>query len=523
MDIHNKILIVDDRKENITALINLLEDMNVEIFPANSGNEALALTLEHDFALALIDVQMPDMDGYETLRLMRKVEKTRFLPVIFLSAIYSEDHFKIQGIEAGAVDFITKPFNPRVLLGKVKIFLDLHNQRILLETEIEQRKKAEALLREAKLKAEESDRLKSAFLSNMSHEIRTPLTTIVGMAGLLADKDYPPEKKKEISEHIDRSSEGLLTIINDILDLSKIEAGEIKIKNEPVDIRRLFRELESTFGNKLKRNNQTGIELRVVAPDNNLFPVTDKNRLRQILSNLLGNALKFTSAGFIEAGYSVKDDFIEFYVEDSGTGIPKDKFNLIFERFQKLHDHSNGTGLGLPIVKKLVELLNGQIRVESEVGKGSKFIFTIPDTSNGQVKDESIVQVEETTDFTRDLSSKSILIAEDEYPIYFLLKTLLAPSKINITWAKDGREALDSFKSSGNFDAVLLDIKMPVMDGIETFRELRKINNVVPVIAQTAFAMNDEREMLKKIGFNGFITKPFVKNEIMQVIDTFIH
>jgi signal transduction histidine kinase len=524
MDIRNKILIVDDRKENIAALVTLLEDMNVQIFPAGSGNEALALTLEHDFALALIDVQMPDMDGYETLRLMRKVEKTRFLPVIFLSAIYSEDHFKIQGIEAGAVDFITKPFNPRVLLGKVKVFLDLYNQRKLLETEIEQRKLAEAQLREAKLKAEESDRLKSAFLSNMSHEIRTPLTTIVGMAGLLAAKDYPPEKKKEISEHIDRSSEGLLTIINDILDLSKIEAGEIKIQNEPVDLKRLFRELESTFGNKLKRNNKTGIELRIKIPDDTgIYPVTDKNRLRQILSNLLGNALKFTSTGYIEAGYSKKNGFIEFYVEDTGAGIPEDKFHLIFERFQKLHDHSTGTGLGLPIVKKLVELLNGEIHVESEVGKGSKFIFTIPYSGIGPVKDEPAEEVKETSEFTRDLSSKSILIAEDEYPIYFLLQTILAPSKINITWARDGREALDSFKSSGNFDAVLLDIKMPVMDGIETFRELRKIDNDVPVIAQTAFVMNDEREMLKNMGFNGFITKPFVRKEIMQVIDAFIH
>jgi signal transduction histidine kinase len=523
MDNRNKVLIVDDRKENIAALITLLEDMNVEIFPANSGNEALTLTLENDFALALIDVQMPDMDGYETLRLMRKVDKTRFLPVIFLSAIYSEDHYKIQGIEAGAVDFITKPFNPRVLLGKVKVFLDLYNQKKLLENEIEQRKIAEAMLRDAKLKAEESDRLKTAFLSNMSHEIRTPLTTIVGMASLLAVKDYSPEKKKEISEHIERSSEGLLTIINDILDLSKIEAGEIKIKNEQVDIGRLFKELENTFGNKLKKNSP-GIELRINVPhDTNIYPVTDRNRLRQILSNLLGNALKFTTKGYIEAGYSVKTNFVEFYVEDTGSGIPEDKYNTIFERFQKLNDHSVGTGLGLPIVKRLVELLNGEIQVESEVGKGSKFIFTIPYSACEQIKSEPEKEVKETTEFFRDLSSKSILVAEDEYPIYFLLQTILSPSKIKITWAKDGKEALDSFKSSGNFDAVLLDIKMPVMDGIETFRELRKLDNNIPVIAQTAFAMNDEREKLKNIGFNGFITKPFIKSEIVQVIDAFIH
>ncbi|HEX2936041.1 MAG TPA: response regulator, partial [Bacteroidales bacterium] len=177
--ITKKILIVDDRAENLIALQVLLKGFQAEIITALSGNEALTKTLEHDFALALIDVQMPDMDGFETVRLMRKVEKTMFLPVIFVSAIYSEEHYKIQGIEAGAVDFIAKPFHSKILLGKVKIFLDIYEQKKKLELEIEQRIKSENSLREAekelieaKEKAEESDRLKTAFLANMSHEIR---------------------------------------------------------------------------------------------------------------------------------------------------------------------------------------------------------------------------------------------------------------------------------------------------------------------------------------------------------------
>ncbi|HLN22010.1 MAG TPA: response regulator [Bacteroidales bacterium] len=524
MDQRSKILIVDDRKENITAMRTLLEDLDVEIMAASSGNEALASTLDNDFALALIDVQMPDMDGYETVRLMRKVEKTRFLPVIFVSAIFSEDPYLIQGIEAGAVDFITKPFNPRILLGKIRIFLELHEQKNLLEAEIERRKIVETQLLEAKIKAEESDRLKSAFLANMSHEIRTPLTTIVGMASLLSAKDYPQEKKKEIAAHIDRSSEGLLTIINDILDLSKIEAGEVKVLREPVDIKKLFDELHLAFFEKLKRSNKASqIELRLnIENEPSAFPLSDENRLRQVLSNLLGNALKFTTRGFIETGYHLREGFIDLYVEDSGAGIPEDKLTIVFERFQKLNDFSVGTGLGLSIAKKLVGLLDGDITVVSKLHKGSRFTVSIPYSENFKGKEAHVVKKEEHHHKMADLSTKTILIAEDEYPIFFLLETMLAPSKIKIKWAKNGKEALNVFLSDRNFNAVLLDIKMPEMDGIETFREIRKVDKKIPVIAQTAYVMNEEREQLEKLGFDGFISKPFVRNEIIQMIDKLI-
>ncbi|HEX2921541.1 MAG TPA: response regulator [Bacteroidales bacterium] len=524
IDSKSKILIVDDRKENIIAMQTLLEELNVDIITASSGNEALATTLENDFALALIDVQMPEMDGYETVRLMRKVEKTRFLPVIFVSAIYSNDPYLIQGIEAGAVDFITKPFNPRILLGKIRIFLDMHLQKNLLEAEIERRILVEDQLTEAKLRAEESDRLKSAFIANMSHEIRTPLTTIVGMAGLLSEKDYLPDKKKEIAAHIEKNSESLLTIINDILDLSKIEAGEVKVNKRPVDIRKLLNELHQIFLQKLKRNNKIStVELRLNMNDESpVFPVTDENRLRQVLSNLLGNALKFTSAGFIEIGYKLGDGYIDLYVEDTGSGIPQEKMQVVFERFQKLNDFSVGTGLGLSIAKKLTDILGGQISVVSEINKGSKFIVSIPYTeidleNKNQINTNPINQKR-----MADLSNKTLLIAEDEYPIYFLLETMLAPSNIKIKWARNGREALEVFKEEGNFDAVLLDIKMPEMDGIETFKEIRKVDKKVPVIAQTAYVMSEERAHLEEIGFSGFISKPFVRSEIIEMIDSLI-
>lgn len=521
MDTRSKILIVDDRKENITAIETLLEDLDVDVISATSGNEALSKTLEHNFALALIDVQMPDMDGYETVRFMRKVERTRFLPVIFISAIYSNDPYMIQGIEAGAVDFITKPFNPQILLGKIRIFLDLHYQKQMLEAEIERRKIVEKQLTEAKLKAEESDRLKSAFLANMSHEIRTPLTTIVGMSNLLATKDYPLEKRKEISAHIDKSSEGLLTIINDVLDMAKIESGEVKIDKNKIDLINLLKDFYNQYKYKLRKNPD--IDFRLNIDDQpGVFPVSDEIRIRQILSNIVSNALKFTSAGYVEIGYRARNGFLDIFVEDSGSGIPQDKLSIIFERFEKLNERTSGTGLGLSIAKNLAELIGGSLKVTSEVGNGSKFTLTIP--YNGEhfedVKETTSVKEEKRQ--VSDLSSKSILIAEDEYPIYFLLETLLASTKIKITWAKNGREALDAFSRTNDFDAVLLDINMPEMNGIETFTEIRKINKDVPVIAQTAFVLNDDRNYLEKIGFNGFISKPFVRNEIIELIDRLV-
>lgn len=524
MDLSKKILVVDDRPENIIVIKTLLNGSDVQIVSAQSGNEALSLTLEHDFALALIDVQMPDMDGYETVRLMRKVEKTRFLPVIFLSAIYSEDHYLVQGIEAGAVDFIIKPFNPRLLLGKIRIFLELYDQRKMLEIEIEHRKDIEAELREAKRKAEESDKLKTAFLANMSHEIRTPLTTIVGMGSLLAARDYPDEKKKEISNLIEKSSNGLLTIINDILDLSKIEAGIVKVLNEPVNINLLLENLHGTFRESMIRQNKLQIELKLSLPAGpETRPLSDENRLRQIISNLLGNAIKFTTEGTIEFGYRTTDSHVEFFVSDTGEGIPTDKLNIIFERFQKVNEITAGTGLGLSIAKRLAELLGGELSVKSELNKGSVFTLKIPNmTDRGRQhgREKEVGSVSGENDF--DWSSKTILIAEDEYPVYFLLENLLEPTNVKIKWVKSGQEAIDTFAREKNFDAILLDIRMPGLDGIETFRELRKIDTRVPIIAQTAHAMNDERDELEEIGFNGFIAKPFVKNEILRLVDSLI-
>jgi Signal transduction histidine kinase len=536
MEIIKKILIVDDKQENLIALEKLLSECDVEIVKAGSGTEALALILEHEFALALIDVQMPDMDGYETVKLMRQVEQTRYLPVIFLSAIYSENHYLIQGIEAGAVDFITKPIQPRILLGKIKIFLDLYVQKKKLELEIEHRKKTEVTLLEteqellvAKAKAEESDMLKSAFLANMSHEIRTPLNAIVGFANLLAEESLSRDKKEQYLNYIFNNSETLTGIISDILDIAKIEAGQMVIKPTPVDINHMLGELLDTFREEVRRKSKGDIQLVLKLPENpfGLKIMADSVRLKQVFMNLLQNALKFTLNGFIEFGYRVPNDmFLECYVKDTGVGIDKDKLGIIFDRFQKVTNKNvqnpTGTGLGLSIVKKIIELSGGKIEVESEVDQGTRFTFTIPLVlAPDQLVVAAVKPVHEQGEEYL-WPSRKILIAEDEYSNFLLLEEILEPTQVNITWAHNGREAVDAYDANNCFDLVLMDIKMPVMSGVEAFKELRRENDRLPIVAITAYAMVDDREQFLSMGFNNYITKPIVKRELLQLIDSFL-
>ncbi len=528
-----KVLVVDDRLENIIALEILLKKSDLSIIRATSGNEALALTLEHEFALALIDVQMPDMDGFETVKLMRKVERTRHLPIIFLSAIYSEDHYKIQGIEAGAVDFITKPFQPRILLGKVKIFLELYENKKKLEKEIEHRIRTEAFLREtetrlleAKKKAEESDMLKTAFLANMSHEIRTPLTLLLGFAGLLADSPCDEATKKKYSTIIHKSSDSLTNIINDILDVAKIESGQFNVNTKKTDINILLNELYVSFQAILKGNEKTQVTLKLMVPAEPVKDfITDENRIKQVLTNLLNNAIKFTEAGSIEFGYRTLKNGLRFFVKDTGVGLPAEKYDLIFERFQKLDNpniyNSSGAGLGLSIAKKIIELLNGTIHVTSQVNSGSEFTFYLPYLSSNELKSPNL-RLEPLNRGKINWTSKNILIVEDDSPTYQLLESMLANTGVKLNWAKNGKEAVEIYLKDQCYNLVLMDINMPAVTWVEAFIELRKINVKLPIIAHTAHAMVDEKQHLESIGFDGLITKPIVMEELLSLLNPFL-
>lgn len=524
MESKPKILLADDKIENIIALEKLLSPFNIETVRALSGNEALAKTCEHEFALALIDVQMPEMDGYETVRLLRQVNVTRYLPVIFISAIFSDNQYLIEGIEAGAVDFITKPIVPRILLGKVKIFIELYEQKCHLQWEIKTRKQsecnlliAEKKLREAKLKAENADKMKSAFLANMSHELRTPMNSIIGFASLLKADDLDFEKKLKYISYINNAGESLLSLINDVIDFAKIEADQLKINIEKIKVKEVIIELFDIYKEELIRKDKAHISLKLDLPlaDADVVIETDPYRLRQILSNLLMNALKYTLNGDISLGYHFDiPESITFFVQDTGIGIPADKVAFIFDRFMQVEDTPNdtivGTGLGLAISKKLTDLLQGRIWVESMPGVGSTFYFSIPLCHQETVPDETKklqntpVQVSQNS-FA--FLQKKILIAEDEEINFFFLKEALRNSQVTILWGKNGKEAVELYEQNTDVSLILMDIKMPVMDGYQALHKIKKMSSV-PIIAQTAYAMAGEKEMILKAGFDEYLTKP---------------
>ncbi|OQX77721.1 MAG: hypothetical protein B6D61_06735 [Bacteroidetes bacterium 4484_249] len=378
----------------------------------------------------------------------------------------------------------------------------------------------------AKNKAEESDRLKTAFLANMSHELRTPLNAVLGFSQLLHDNKLVQKEVCEYAGIIQSSGNHLLNIIEDILNFSVIESGEIKLHTEDVNIDDLLNEMLIILKAELKNSDKGHIDVRFIKPEDvkNIVINTDIAKLKQVLLNLLKNAIKFTYNGQIEFGYTIRENQnIEFYVKDTGIGIPEDKYDLIFKRFRQLEEsHTRlygGTGLGLSISKKLVELLNGEIWCESEVGKGSVFYFYLPITFGKKIlKTERDVKSFEDVDWT----DKTILIAEDEDYSFNLLEILLKKSKAQLLRAKNGYEAVNIFKSNDDIDLVLMDIRMPKMDGFEATRKIKQVKPKIPIIAQTAFALSEDKERIFQCGCEDYIAKPLNWGHLFNKIKKYL-
>jgi len=524
-----KILIVDDKFENLVALETLLSEANVEFVRALSGNEALAATLKHEFALAIVDVQMPDMDGYETVELIHNDPDITYFPVIFVSAIYNDERYVIKGIETGAVDFISKPIVPQVLRGKVKVFLDLYEQKKLLQSSNEE-------LQIAKEIAEKSNVLKSLFLATMSHEIRTPMNGILGVTELL--KDTPLSKEQhELLNIMSVSGENLLAIINDILDISKIESGMVTLENIRFDLTKLINDVIALMSIKATEQNDKLIyEIEPRVPQ---FVVGDPLRVKQIIINLVNNAIKFTKNGqvILKATFLHEDDNsykLKFEIIDTGIGISKSEISKLFKTFSQVNQSTQreygGTGLGLAIAKNLTELMNGQIGVESTPGVGSTFWFTAVfakkpsekpkthpddlDLANSQVKPEQAV------------GDLKILLVEDNIINQKVAKGIIANLGYHVIIANNGAQGLDFYKETPAH-LVLMDIQMPVMDGFTSTREIRKYEEAqgLPksyIVALTANALNEDREQCFNVGMNDFLTKPIKPEDIKRVIELFL-
>jgi two-component system, sensor histidine kinase len=514
-----KILIVDDKRENLVALEIVLKDLNVDFVRALSGNEALGHTLKHEFAIGIIDVQMPDMDGFETVELIHNDPDITYFPVIFVSAIYKEEQYVLKGIETGAVDFISKPIIPAVLQGKVRVFLDLYKQKKLLE--ISNRE-----LKVAKEKAEKKDLLKSLFLATMSHEIRTPMNGIIGVSELLKHTPLTQEQL-DLVNIMSVSGNNLLLIINDILDISKIEAGQIKLENIAFNLHQVASETISLLGVKAKdQNNKISLKIGKKVPE---VVMGDPMRLKQILLNLANNAVKFTKNGevTIQVSYlTEKHDkhMIVFKVKDTGIGIPESDKDKLFKLFSQVNQTTQreygGTGLGLAISKNLVELMDGEIGVDSIPGVGSTFWFNILFNKiiNEAKKESKKVKAKRNSTNNR----LRILLVEDNLINQKVAMGIIKQLGHEVSIANNGEIGVEMYKS-GKYDVVLMDIQMPIMDGFKATSEIREWElderkSPGYIIALTANALKEDKEKCFKVGMNDFLAKPFKIKDIQGAL-----
>ncbi len=397
---------------------------------------------------------------------------------------------------------------------------ELEQHRNHLEKLIEQR--TEELIA-AKEKAEESDKLKSAFLANMSHEIRTPMNAIVGFSNLLGDRELTLDEREEFISLINSNSESLLVLIEDILDLSLIEANQVLIRHEIFDINELLESIYSSFALNNKKPDLE-IKLNNNLKNNNIRIDSDKFRTKQILSNLMSNAYKFTDKGSIELGVQLKNDVLVFYVKDTGIGISNEDKDFIFERFRKLGKEKisayRGAGLGLAISKRLAELMCGELTVDSQIGSGSNFCFTIPFSfvkSNGE---RTVKAASSLAGY--DWSKRNILVVEDEKTNFIYLEKVLLRTNAKVQWAENGQVAINLITDNRNFDIILMDIKMPVMDGYDAAKIIKSKYPDQIIIAQTAHARPEDEYNLRKAGFDDYLSKPIKPETLYLAINKFL-
>jgi len=432
-------------------------------------------------------------------------------------------------IAEGKTHFIDEDLNYDLSGNKINIMLkwqvapgqeDDYSRVYVTSMDISKIKEVEEKLLREKEKAEQADNMKSAFLANMSHEIRTPMNSIIGFSELLLEKVYDEKDKENFVNLIIQNGKSLLNLINDIIDLSKIEAGYLQIEFEKCDVHNVLFVLSESFKryiDSLRKN----IEIRLAENLEKHLIVTDRFRLNQILVNLIGNAVKFTKEGFIEIGCNLVDDnrYLEFYVKDTGVGISEENLQSIFRRFERIQTNylkdADGTGLGLYITNQLVRMLGGDIRVESKEQEGSAFYFTIPyQKAPVPNSDKKAANTGKACNF----DGKTFLIAEDNEANYYFLENLLTSFNAKILWAKNGKEAVEQCLKNDSIDMVLMDLKMPEMDGYEAVKLIKATKPSIPVIAETAFAVAGEDKKCIDAGYDDYVSKPIDSRALLTKI-----
>jgi signal transduction histidine kinase len=529
-----KILMVDDWVENLFALEVILSDENYLCVRASSGNEALKiLRNEQDFAIILMDVQMPEMDGFETVELIRQIENIKHIPIIFLTASMDNSVHIFKGYQAGAVDYMIKPFSPEILKAKVAVFIELHkkSQELIVQKEqirklnetleqkvIERTSQLETInneLEKAKDIAEIAVKSKQQFLSNMSHEIRTPMNAIIGFTKVVLKTDLTL-KQKEYLTAIITSGDALIVLINDILDLAKVDAGKMTFEQTPFKMSTSLSAMLHLFESKIQEKN---IEF-IKEYDKNIPEVLvgDPIRLRQIILNLLSNAIKFTTKGKITVRVRLLSEdeakaCIEFTVTDTGIGIAENKISTIFENFQQASSGTSrlfgGTGLGLAIVKQLIESQGGSIGVKSKIDEGSTFSFILSFLKTNDKPDlDGYRETSELAELDSEIKNIKVLVVEDMVLNQLLMKTILDDFGFESDVAANGRIAIEKLQNK-SYDIILMDLQMPEMNGFEATDYIRNtMNSNIPIIALTADVTTVDLAKCKAVGMNDYIAKP---------------
>jgi len=572
------ILIVDDVVKNIQILGKILHEQGYNVEFATSGKEALELANNTPYDLVLLDIMMPEMNGFEVCRTLKSNEKTKGIPVIFMTALSETEH-KVTAFEIGAVDYITKPFQGSEVLARISTHItlsrlqsELREANKILEQKVDERTKQyldanqelvernsqilkinedlivakekadqssrnlitkneeyEAVNEElrqtneelfiAKVKAEESDRLKDAFLQNMSHEVRTPMNAIVGFSQMLVVSNDEPSKQEEYMGYINEGCDKLMEIITDVIEMSQIQANQIKIKYSDFDIVETLNGIAFDIKPKLRDKNIEFI-YKLENDISEFIISSDKSKIERTVKHLIDNAIKFTLHGFVKFFWHISQTSIEIIIQDSGIGITKEMQEVIFKPFRQvemgIRRNFGGNGLGLAIAKAYIELLNGQITLDSRINEGTTIRITLP------VRNIANMVKAPVSKTIIDLSGISILIAEDERINFAFLKSLLEDLHATIHYAQNGQVAIDFCRNNSDINIVLMDIKMPVMDGGEATKIIKAFRAGLPVIALTAYAIDSDKAKFMQCGFDDYLIKPVSKNTLLAAISKFI-
>lgn len=525
-----KILIVDDDHSKVMAIEAVLQSPNHTIVSVHSGAEALRLLLSEDFAVILLDVSMPEIDGFETAEFIRRRRSSEHTPIIFLTA-HADDAFEDRGYALGAVDYLLMPATPSMLRAKVGVFVDLYQKSEQVKYQAEQRVQL-AQEQAARVEAERASVAKSQFLTNISHELRTPMTAIIGMTDLSLLESLPGNVREYLGA-VQTNAHLLLELLNEILDLSKLEAGTLTLESSPLQLRKILGELNHTFGH---RAHEKHLQLKLTVDQgvpNHL--IGDSLRLRQVIFNLLTNAIKFTEQGCVMLDVRVesacdREAWIKFTISDTGIGISSVDQERIFAPFTQVDASSkrrrDGAGLGLAISSDLIRAMGGSRAVKSEVGKGSEFSFVIPllvDRSKLDIVPQSIDEAEAALpDVLRDQSTQApirVLLAEDTPTNQLLVRHALGRRGHQVVVAGDGRTAVDLARR-GTYDVILMDLQMPDMDGFEATAAIRCLpGRQPPIIALTAHTMVGDRERCLAAGMQDYLSKPIDLRELIAKVE----